>query len=386
MKPKILLSLLLLVIAGVLVGVTSALALAGYNLDWWSVDGGGVTSSVGGVYGVGGNIGQPDAGTSSGGIYSLAGGFWGGATAADVVPPTVVSSLRANASPTKAASVNFTVTFSEPVSGVDVGDFSLTSTGVTGPAVSGVSGSGAVYTISVNTGSGNGTIRMDIPNTATVTDLAANSLASLPFTTGEVYTIDKTVTLTLNSTGAQDGWILESSETSNLGGTLNAAAATLLLGDAAADKQYRSILSFNTTSIPDNATIASVTIRIKRPATGFLTGNNNPFAWGQGLKVDVCKLFFGATNSLQVSDFNYNNASNCKLLAATFGSTPSGAWYSANVLNTAFAKVNKTGLTQFRLRFVKDDNDDGLADYLSFYSGNAAMADRPQLIVGYSVP
>src|SRR5258706_10446129 len=103
MKPKILLSLLLLVIAGVLVGVTSALALAGYNLDWWSVDGGGVTSSVGGVYGVGGNIGQPDAGTSSGGIYSLAGGFSGGATAADVVPPTGVSRLRANSNPTQAA-------------------------------------------------------------------------------------------------------------------------------------------------------------------------------------------------------------------------------------------------------------------------------------------
>src|SRR5258706_4232523 len=106
MKPKILLSLLLLVIAGVLVGVTSALALAGYNLDWWSVDGGGVTSSVGGVYGVGGNIGQPDAGTSSGGIYSLARGFSGGATAADVLPPTVVSNPPANASPNQTTNVH----------------------------------------------------------------------------------------------------------------------------------------------------------------------------------------------------------------------------------------------------------------------------------------
>ncbi len=49
---------------------------ANYTLDWFSVDGGGGTST-GGVYTVSGTIDQPDAGTMSGGNYTLQGGFWG---------------------------------------------------------------------------------------------------------------------------------------------------------------------------------------------------------------------------------------------------------------------------------------------------------------------
>jgi hypothetical protein len=50
-------------------------AQAQYSLDWWTVDGGGGTST-GGVYSVSGTIGQPDAGTMSGGSFTLTGGFW----------------------------------------------------------------------------------------------------------------------------------------------------------------------------------------------------------------------------------------------------------------------------------------------------------------------
>jgi len=48
-----------------------------YSIDWYTVDGGGGTSS-GGQYTLTGTIGQPDAGTLSGGPYLLQGGFWGG--------------------------------------------------------------------------------------------------------------------------------------------------------------------------------------------------------------------------------------------------------------------------------------------------------------------
>ena len=47
-----------------------------YSIDWFTVDGGGGTST-GGVYSVSGTIGQPDAGKMSGGNYTLDGGFWG---------------------------------------------------------------------------------------------------------------------------------------------------------------------------------------------------------------------------------------------------------------------------------------------------------------------
>jgi hypothetical protein len=57
--------------------VSTALAQSGYDLAWWTVDGGGETFSTGGSYTLGGTIGQPDAGVMSGGTYTLGGGFWG---------------------------------------------------------------------------------------------------------------------------------------------------------------------------------------------------------------------------------------------------------------------------------------------------------------------
>jgi hypothetical protein len=116
-----------------------------------------------------------------------------GAYEYDNTPPTVVSITRADPNPTNAASVTFVVTFIEAVTGVGVADFALTLTGgVSGASVTGVSGSGAVYTVTVSTGTGDGTLRLDIPNTATITDLAGNNLSGLPYTGGQVYTVDKT--------------------------------------------------------------------------------------------------------------------------------------------------------------------------------------------------
>lgn len=47
-----------------------------FSIDWFTIDGGGGTST-GGVYSVTGTIGQPDAGHMSGGNFTLDGGFWG---------------------------------------------------------------------------------------------------------------------------------------------------------------------------------------------------------------------------------------------------------------------------------------------------------------------
>ena len=117
----------------------------------------------------------------------------------DKTPPTVLSIVRASANPTNASSVDFAVTFSEAVTGVvDSSDFALTTTGsISGANVSGVSGSGTTYTVMVNPGSSDGTIRLDVPASATITDLAGNPLESLPFTGGEEYIIAKTAPVLL---------------------------------------------------------------------------------------------------------------------------------------------------------------------------------------------
>jgi len=119
----------------------------------------------------------------------------------DTTPPTTTSITRASTNPTNAASVNYTVTFSEPVTGVAANDFSLTTSGLPGASITGVSGSGNSYTVTVNTGSGTGTLQLVIPTGATITDLVGNALSNLPFV-GEVYTIDKTAPTVVSSNRA----------------------------------------------------------------------------------------------------------------------------------------------------------------------------------------
>jgi hypothetical protein len=74
MKRRLLLTALL----ALLLLTSFALATNGYDLSWWTVDGGGGTFSTGGDYTLGGTIGQSDAGLMAGGDYTLGGGFWGG--------------------------------------------------------------------------------------------------------------------------------------------------------------------------------------------------------------------------------------------------------------------------------------------------------------------
>src|SRR5439155_5889113 len=102
------------------------------------------------------------------------------------------------------ASINFTATFSEPVLGVDAEDFALdsTHTTVSGAMITGVtmSNNNAVYTVTVSTGSGNGTIQLNyqddndttvdannIPLNGTVTHFVHLTIH------GNVYTVSKYV-------------------------------------------------------------------------------------------------------------------------------------------------------------------------------------------------
>ncbi len=112
--------------------------------------------------------------------------------------PGVSSITRLNASPSSAATVQFLVTFGEPVTGVNIGtasDFTLTRTYVTGAMITGLSGSGSVYTVTVNTGRGNGTIRLNLIDNDSIR--AASGLpvggwgAGNGTFTGPTYTISK---------------------------------------------------------------------------------------------------------------------------------------------------------------------------------------------------
>jgi uncharacterized repeat protein (TIGR01451 family) len=183
------------------------------------------------------------------------------------------------------------------------------------------------------------------------------------------------------SIGAHDGWILETAERSSKGGSLNKGATILQLGDDAVRKQYRAILSFRTNSLPDNAVITKVTLRIKRQV---IVGGGNPVNIFQGFMVDIKRGSFG-TPVLIKNDFQTKAQ---KTLGPIKKAAPNG-WYVLNLTSgkNFINKMDKSnGLTQIRLSFKLDDNNNNKANILRLFSGNASVSNRPQLIVEYYVP
>ena len=184
---------------------------------------------------------------------------------------------------------------------------------------------------------------------------------------------------TYTSTAAYDGWLLESTRTSNKGGSLNKNAATFSVGDDAGNRQYRSILHFNTSILPDNAVITSVKLQVRRASIK----GTNPFNTHGALYVDLRKGAFSGSNALQLADWQ---AAASKLLAGKIPKTSASNWHTLNLAAANLKFINKKGVTQLRLRFAKQDNGDNGADTVNFYSGNAAAANRPKLIITYYVP
>lgn len=117
--------------------------------------------------------------------------------AVDNVSPTMISLTRDSASPTNSATVKYAATFSEPVTGVDAGDFNLVAEGVADASLINVSGYGTKYAITVNAGTGSGTLGLDLIDDDSITDVLGNPLVGTVDNngnyTGEVFELDNVV-------------------------------------------------------------------------------------------------------------------------------------------------------------------------------------------------
>lgn len=112
------------------------------------------------------------------------------------IPPVVTSILRASPNPTNSSSVDFSVTFSEAVSGVNISDFALAATSLSEASILGVSGSGNQYIISVNSSASDDTLRLDLIDDDSIVNSAGILLGDSGngngnFINGEIYNIDK---------------------------------------------------------------------------------------------------------------------------------------------------------------------------------------------------
>jgi hypothetical protein len=93
-------------------------------------------------------------------------------------PSATIGKAAGQADPTSTAPINFTITFSAPVTGFDASDVSFAGSTAGGSLVAAVSGSGPAYTISVTGMTTSGNVVVSVPAGA-ATDLAGNpSLAA----------------------------------------------------------------------------------------------------------------------------------------------------------------------------------------------------------------
>jgi len=110
-------------------------------------------------------------------------------------PPLVLSINRASFNPaTSGDSVSWTVTFSQSVTGVDVGDFALVqSGGVSGATLTSATGSGTSWTVTANTGAGNGSLGLNLVDNDSIINAASLPLGGAGLVngnfTGQVYTV-----------------------------------------------------------------------------------------------------------------------------------------------------------------------------------------------------
>ena len=113
---------------------------------------------------------------------------------ADCTPPAVLVYGASNLT-TSAATVTFDIFFTEDVTGVDASDFVLNASGVTGASVA-VRGALGYYFVDVNTGSGDGTLRVELVDNDSIRDLAGNPLGGVGAGNGNrsggTFTIDRT--------------------------------------------------------------------------------------------------------------------------------------------------------------------------------------------------
>jgi hypothetical protein len=181
--------------------------------------------------------------------------------------------------------------------------------------------------------------------------------------------------LTVYSVAAEDGYV-----------TTSAFDAGLIeAGDLGTNAQLKGILSFDTSALPDNATITSATLRLRQNS---LMGNNNPFDWGGQCRVDIKGgTGFGGSYGLAYSDFSATADATNVVTGGTWNgmSKPAanGDW-STGTLTSGLSYINTNGKTQFRVYFSTGSNNDGTNDYLTFYAGDSTSGYKPELVITYA--
>ncbi len=213
-------------------------------------------------------------------------------------PPNVLSLVTAGSNPTSGPAIQYTVTFSEAVTGVSSANFSLVETGwvsATGIQVAAVSPS--VYTITVNGVTGTGTLGVNLTNPSNVFDAGNNPLQGKY--SGQIVTVDTKPVVTLQPTNfsvaaggaasftaAATGfplpdiqWQVSTNNGSTWGNIFGATSATYSFVTATTDNgsEYRAVFT-NAVGVATSS-VATLTVTQAPVATVYWTGLGDGHSW-----------------------------------------------------------------------------------------------------------
>ncbi|WPQ62344.1 gliding motility-associated C-terminal domain-containing protein [Chitinophaga sancti] len=228
---------------------------------------------------------------SNGVVYAADGFTSGNGRLIRLSLPTVLSVAKNGASPTNATTVTYTVTFSADVSTPGTNAFTLTTTAITGAAIGAVTKlSNTTYLVAVNTGTGDGTIRLDV-NGAGITP----GISNVPFTSGDIYTIDRTapvislginggaavtnslnVTLSETGTDANAGLQMRFSADSSNWSAYETFAATKSYRLATGDGNQKVYMQVKDAAGNVSGTNAAIKLDQTAPVVTIVTGPPNP--------------------------------------------------------------------------------------------------------------
>lgn len=251
-----------------------------------------------------------------------------GLLAADTTPPTVQLT-----SPPDGATVSGNVTLAATAS--DNAGVARVEFLVDGAQVG--SDSAAPYELTWSSATiqdGPHTVTARAVDTAGNTATSARSITTSNGTTG--------TTVSFAGIAAEDGYVKAFADGSSPAvGTLS----TLAIGRGTDSKLNRTILSFDTSSLPDGATITAATVTVT-----YSSGSGNPWTnpAGNTMTVDVRRGTFGAATTETADWAAAADASAVATLAAFSSGTRTSSGFSAAGLGA----INKTGRTQLRLRFT----------------------------------
>lgn len=163
-------------------------------------------------------------------------------------------------------------------------------------------------------------------------------------------------TTIFSSGGTQDGWV----------NNTTSGTAEVRVGDGGVGQSYKGILSFDTSAIPDDAVINSLSLYMIRKGSNA----TNPFTSGAigAATLEIKNGTFGTIN-IENSDFSATaDATNAGCFQGSV--TANGFALRIDLNEAGIAAINKTGNTQFRISFP---NTNASADYIDFNTGNATV-------------